>query len=112
MSPFEQHFRDYHRNRLGIEFLTTDCGFAGCSTDGTSFYIHELYVVSGTSYRESFAFFRKLFALARELGCTGIYGATDTSLASYESNKKINIFFGAKPTGEVNGSSEIWYKEL
>lgn len=112
MSNFEQHIRDYYRQRLGVEFVTTDYGFAGCSTDGTSLYIHELYVVAGTSHTESFRFFRRLFSFARELGCTRIVGANDTSLSSYESIKKLHIFFGAKPSGELNGTSEIWIKEL
>jgi hypothetical protein len=112
MSNFERHIRDYFAERLDITFYTFAYGFAGWRIIGTDFYIEELYLEPNTNYRIGFRFFRELFTFARSRGCTRIVGTNVTNLPAYEEIKKLHTFFGAKYSGQSNGTSEIWIKEL
>lgn len=112
MSRFEQHIKDYYEERLGVHFLTTSFGFAGYRIIGTDFYIEELYVERGTSYRSSLQFFRSTIATAVHCGCKRIIGGNETSLPTYARIRKLHEFYGAYYSGVTDGTKELWIKDL
>ena len=112
MSKFEQHIRDYFAERLGVNFYTTDLGFAGYRIEDGTIYLEEFYVEPSTPYPHAFRIARAIIAIGKSAGCTRFVGGNDTSLETYEDIKKLHSFFGMRYSGESNGTLELWVKDI
>jgi len=112
MSKFEQHIRAYYSERLGGYYLTVECGFAAYRIRDGVFYVDDIFIERGATYRHGFDLARRLFKLARDCGCTHLCGANDPTLDTYEDIKKLHKFFGMTNSGQLDGHRELWLREL
>jgi hypothetical protein len=108
---FARHIREYYKERLRVEFITSEFGFVGFSTDGTDVCINEWYMQPNTALIESLRLVRQVVAIGKQRGCNRLIGGNETTLPTYKNVRKFHEWFRMSYLGD-NGTLELWGKPI
>lgn len=104
----------YIRERTWDEIIETTWGFATYRwmADGKGVYIIDIYVLPGRRTQgEAAAIADQIVKIAKERGCTELFGTVDTSAKGSSDSVKVLLAYGMTPHS-ANNNVIVFRKEI
>ena len=97
-----EKYKEYIKEREGLELLESENGFVTYSMNSECFYLAEIYVrphVRGSL--EAYKLFKRCVQMAKENGCVSILGSVDDTTIGWENSVNLMTRLGFVRSGAL-----------